>query len=373
MIGVAAIVPAAGLSSRMGQVKSLLPLRDGTVLSCSIESFRGSVDRIIVVTGKYREKISEEARRCGAEVVHNERYEEDMFLSIRTGVRALRQDTSAFFILPADIPLVRPETVSQLLDEYAKTEPSVLLPRFLGESGHPPLISRELIPEILSHDGTGGLRSVLDRYGAKSRWLDVADIGTVHDLDLPEDYARALWLVDKVGPIESECRQLWDMYNVSDHIVGHCRAVATVAEALCSRINELNEKAALNPVLVKGAALTHDIGKGTRQHEKVGAEMLRKAGFHAAAEIVEDHFDLPPGPVEAITEKEIVFLADKLVRCHGPVRLEERYLEKLEMYRHEEGAEQAILGRLGRARELYQLCERAMTVSPEAVAREALA
>jgi hypothetical protein len=85
------------------------------------------------------------------------------------------------------------------------------------------------------------------------------------------------------------------------------------------------------------------------------------------------HFDLTLADDAPITEKEVVFLADKLVRCHGPVPLEGRYLEKVAMYRHEEGAEEAILGRLGRAKAVMARFDREMHGSSEHIAREALA
>jgi hypothetical protein len=153
--------------------------------------------------------------------------------------------------------------------------------------------------------------------------------------------------------------------------------VAAVAVALCERLNgRLGERPGavrLDLGLALGAALTHDVGKGTKRHEAAGAELLREHGFPAAADIVAAHFDLTLADDSPITEKEAVFLADKLVRCHGPVPLDERYLEKVAMYRHEEGAEEAILGRLGRARAVMARFDREMADSAERVAREALA
>jgi putative nucleotidyltransferase with HDIG domain len=163
------------------------------------------------------------------------------------------------------------------------------------------------------------------------------------------------------------------MRDLPEHIADHCRAVARVAETLCARLNARSGVPQLDPALVWGAALTHDIGKGTKRHEIVGANLLRTHGFHAAADIVAEHFDLTLSPDQPITEKEIVFLADKLVRCQSPVALDARYLEKLAAHRHEPGAEQAILGRLDRARDLLARFDREMDTPAEDLARKALA
>ncbi|MUM76752.1 NTP transferase domain-containing protein [Pseudodesulfovibrio sp. F-1] len=374
MIRLAAVIPAAGLSSRMGRCKPLLPLGRGTVLSRCVDLFRNNrIDQIIVVTGNNRDEVSAEAFRAGAKPVHNERFKQGMFSSVLTGIGALKNDVSAFFLLPADTPLIRPETIGRLAETYRNARPALLYPRFLDERGHPPVIGRELLGDIVGHDGAGGLRTVLQRHEAAAMDLDTPDAGTVIDLDHPEDYGQALACFDAQYPNERECRQLWAMRGLPEHVDEHCRAVAAVTDALCARLNARNGTSALNPALARGAALVHDIGKGTRHHEAAGAALLRSHGFHAAADIVAGHFDLTLAPDQPITEKEVVFLADKLVRCHSPVALDARYLEKLAVHRHEPGAEEAILGRLERARNLLARFDGELGESAEEVARLALA
>jgi putative nucleotidyltransferase with HDIG domain len=372
MTKLAAIIPAAGLSSRMESFKPLLPLGKGTVLSQCLELFSSNDVEQIVVTGRRGKEVGTAASRAGAEIVHNVDYEQGMFSSILAGMRALASDVTAFFVLPVDIPLVRHVTVARLIEEYERHSPLILYPRFGQERGHPPLVSRELLPEIMAHDGIGGLRTVLERFESGARDLDVADFGTVHDLDYPADYDLARSLANTEYPSEKECQQLWSMYSVPLNIVGHCRAVSCVGEGLCEKLNSRNGTKLLNLDLVRGGALTHDIGKGTKRHEIVGAERLHVHGFHVAADIVLDHSDLILQPHEPISEKEVVFLADKLVRGESSVLLEERYGEKLELYGHEEDVKQAILGRLGRAKHILDRFDREMGISAERLAQEVL-
>nr|WP_321513885.1 NTP transferase domain-containing protein [uncultured Pseudodesulfovibrio sp.] len=374
MSTLAAIIPAAGLSSRMGEFKPLLPLGEGTVLSQCVDLFRkNNIEQIVVVTGKQCDYVAAAAHQAGAVAVHNRNFEQGMYSSVLTGVRALKENVSAFFMLPVDIPLVRPETVGRLIEEFTQSAPSILYPRFRDERGHPPLISRSLVPVILSHDGTGGLRTVLDNHESGARDLDVADFGTVHDLDRPADYSLARTLADVRYPTNEECCQLWDMYSVPINIVRHCQAVSRVAEVLCERLNCQRNGNCLDIDLVRGAALTHDIGKGTRRHEIVGAERLQAHGFHDAATIALEHFDLTLSPEEPITEKEVVFLADKLVCGESPVPLKVRYMNKIELYRHEPGVEGAILDRLERATDIMTRFDREMGVCAEQLAQDVLA
>ena len=373
MIRLAAVIPAAGLSSRMGSFKPLLPLGDRTVVEQVVRLFTAEgVDPVIAVTGKRSDEVADAARRAGGDVVHNPGFEQGMFSSVLAGVESLPELVEAFFLLPADMPLIRQETVQLLVEEFDRTRPSILYPKFLGDRGHPPIISRSLIPEILAHDGEGGLRSVLERHDAEALDLEVADSGTLLDLDHPDDYELALSLYGRGHPTPGECEQLWLMAGGTRHVMEHCQAVSRVARALCEAFNEQCKATPLDVGLVLGAALTHDIGKGTKRHEEAGAELLKRHGFHAAADVVRIHFDTALGPDDALLEKDIVFLADKLVRCHRPVPLEERYLEKVKQYAHEPGAKQAILGRLERARALMARFDDEAGDSAERLAREAL-
>lgn len=373
MIRLAAVIPAAGLSSRMGDFKPLLPLGDRTVVERAVELFRTEgIGPVVVVTGKRAEEVGDAARKAGAEALHNPDFEQGMYTSVLAGVKYLPEDVDAFFMLPADMPLVRRETVRRLVEKYERTRPAVLYPKFLGSRGHPPIIGRAVFEDILVHGGEGGLRAVLERHEHNASDLDVADGGTLIDLDHPGDYDLALTLFERGYPTLGECEQLWMMAGGTEHVREHCRAVSRVAEALCVAFNARRGAGPLDVCLVRGAALTHDIGKGTKRHEEAGAEFLAMHGFQAAADIVRVHFDTTLSPDSPISEKDIVFLADKLVRCHGPVPLEKRYLEKVEQYEHEPGAKEAILGRLERARSLMARFDDETGNSAERLAREAL-
>ncbi|MBG0789889.1 MAG: NTP transferase domain-containing protein [Desulfovibrionaceae bacterium] len=374
MTPLAAIVPAAGFSSRMGRLKPLLPLGETTVLGRVVGLFRSAgVERIIVVTGNRGDEVAGAAREAGAQAVHNPDFARGMYSSILAGARALPVDAEGFFVLPADIPLVRRETVLRLMHSFGLERPAIVYPRFRDERGHPPLIGRELLPDILAHDGEGGLRAVLERHQRDAHDLDVADSAILRDIDGPEDYEAALADAGRGYPTPEECAQLWALSGGTGHVMRHCRAVARVAEALCAALNARNPAYPLDMDLVRSAALVHDIGKGTRRHEEAGAELLLDHGFPDAAGIVRVHFDLDLADDAPVAEREVVFLADKLVRCDRPVALDDRYLEKMAMHADEPGAVPAIRGRLERARKMLARFDREMGVPAEQLAREALA
>jgi molybdenum cofactor cytidylyltransferase len=186
---ISAIILAAGYSRRMGALKPLLKLGDGTVLERVIGLFSGSgINDVIVVVGHGASHTIPIAHQCGAQAVMNRRFDQGMFSSVQEGVRALSPDSLAFFMLPVDIPLVRPQTIEELLEAYYRGMGKIVFPAFLGKRGHPPLVDTRYRDEILAHPGEGGLRAILRNHEDQSIEIEVADEMILFDLDTPADY-----------------------------------------------------------------------------------------------------------------------------------------------------------------------------------------
>lgn len=111
--------------------------------------------------------------------------------------------------------------------------------------------------------------------------------------------------------------------------------------------------------LIHNAAILHDVAKGWPGHEAAGGELLARQGLHGLSDIVASHRDVPPPASGVLTEKEVVCLADKLVRCDKRVAVEERFGEKLALYAADEEACAAIRGRRANALGLRDMVEAA--------------
>jgi len=186
-----ALILAAGYSSRMGRFKPLLPLGESSVLERVIALFQeAGIGDIKVVTGHRGDETAKVAIKMNAEAIFNPDYDGGMFSSVKAGVQALDSQTRAFFVLPVDIPLVRPETITLLLKTWQKENPTILYPVFKGERGHPPLISTRARNHILSWSGLKGLRGALDKLAAFSLEIETADKYILMDMDHPEDYEK---------------------------------------------------------------------------------------------------------------------------------------------------------------------------------------
>jgi CTP:molybdopterin cytidylyltransferase MocA len=372
MTRLAAIILAAGLSTRMGRFKPLIDLDGASPLERCVGLFTGAglaPEDIIVVTGHRGDETGAEAARLGAVPVHNADFASGMFSSVTAGVRALPRGIDAFFVLPVDIPCVRPRTVARLMEDHdACTGPDcapILYPSFLGERGHPPLISASLAPSIMRHDGTGGLRALLERHPARD--VAVIDAAILRDLDTPEDCAEARRAL-REHPNPEECRALWELWAVPQNVRAHCRAVADVARRLAERVNAAGGNAERIDVdLAWSAAMVHDIAKGRSCHAREGARILLDEGFESTAAIVADHPDLELAADAPLTAREVVFLADKLVQGDRRVRLAQRYEAKLARHGHVAEARAAIMDRLARALSVAARFRAVMGCEPEDV------
>ena len=363
----AAIVLAAGRSSRMSAFKPLVEVQGRTLLEWAVGAFAGAgIGHVVVVTGHRGDEVAAVAVRAGARVVANPGFDAGMFSSVRAGAQALDPGVSRFFLLPADVPLVRPETIGKLArtgqpapgdDESPPTAEvaaallDVVYPAVAGVTGHPPLIAASLREEIVAAgpDGpAGGLRALLMGHIARSAVIEVGDPGVLLDADTQEDLVPLRERAAGEGlPDETRCLQLLAGNEVPERRVAHSRAVAAVAAALAAALNARGQH--LCGPLVLAGGLLHDIARAQPRHPDAGADLLEGLGYRRAAGVVRLHMELAEGAGPDVDEAQVVFLADKLVQGDRVVGLEERFAVRLIRHRGDPAALAAVRRRKAQA------------------------
>ena len=185
----AALILAAGYSSRMGKFKPLLPLGPISVIERCVQLFleTGTDDVRVVVGHRFRDLVPL-IEKLGVRWTVNEHFQHGMLSAVKAGIHALENATKAFFLLPVDIPLVRHDTVIELLSAYDRQDADVFYPCFRGKRGHPPLINAALRAGILSWNKEGGLRSFLQQHQSRAVNVEVADENILLDMDTLEQY-----------------------------------------------------------------------------------------------------------------------------------------------------------------------------------------
>jgi molybdenum cofactor cytidylyltransferase len=330
---ITAIIPAAGYASRMGRIKPLLPLGKGTVIEFIVGSLQGAgVTDVIVVLGHRYKEIILELKKNNVVWVVNEQYAQGMMSSFKKGIEALGDGTQAFFIMPADIPLVRPSTLKDLVNTHKAHPGQIIYPTFQGQRGHPPLIPTYFREKILSYEGPGGLRRCLTAWDRDALDVATSDQGILMDMDTPDDYETILQRsksLDIPSKQEAEALLLIHQYD-HQQVVAHAKAVACVAVTIGQALNRAGNN--VNAQLIEAAGILHDIAKGRPDHAQRGAELISAMGFPAVADVVGKHMDLAVDPEGRIREQEVVFLADKMVRGASTVSLERRLHWKKEQF-----------------------------------------
>lgn len=189
---VCGLILAAGLSSRMGDFKPLMPFKGKTLIESTIDSMLAAgVKQIVIVLGFRGNDIESILRlHYGKEIIYtrNPHYETtDMLTSIKYGLRAM-PNCKAFFLLPGDMPVVKKSTFLKLLKALPAGSPSVLFPTLGKYRKHPPLIDYRFRDIILEFEGEGGLRQIWKQQEASIIQVPVDDEGVWIDLDTREDY-----------------------------------------------------------------------------------------------------------------------------------------------------------------------------------------
>jgi molybdenum cofactor cytidylyltransferase len=193
----AAVVLAAGRSTRMGRPKQLLPWGGTTLLGAVVRRLRATeVSDIVVVTGAERaaveaslagELAADPRLRC---VFNPDFAAGEMARSLQTGLQALPADRTGALVVLADQPELEPRVVQALLQRWRETLAPALAPYYQGQRGHPLLFDRALWPAILALPAAANPREALRAAGAVEP-VDVDTASILRDIDTPDDYAAA--------------------------------------------------------------------------------------------------------------------------------------------------------------------------------------
>ena len=189
----AAVILAAGYSSRMAAFKPLLPLGRSTVIETAISTFLyANIKDITVILGHRADDLKPVLDRSNVRWIYNERYDDGMYSSLISAISelSLRTEVKGIFLLPADMPLVRALTIEKIAMAYSRSGSHIFYPTYLKQRGHPPLILSDLFSDILDWKGPGGLQSFLEQHEERACEVEVQDEGILMDIDTPEDYSE---------------------------------------------------------------------------------------------------------------------------------------------------------------------------------------
>ena len=200
--GVAAVILAAGSSSRMGAAKQLLPLRGRPLLQHVLDNVRqSSVREIVLVLGHSAETVQQAVNLDGARIVVNEQFQQGMGTSLKAGLSEVSSRSQAALIVLGDQPFVGAPTMDRLIGVHRESRGQIIIPTFRGFRGNPVLLDRAVFPELKGLSGDVGCRSIFGAHTEEIVRVAVDDVGILLDMDRPEDLRVAHGDIERLGQL----------------------------------------------------------------------------------------------------------------------------------------------------------------------------
>jgi molybdenum cofactor cytidylyltransferase len=193
MPGVAALVLAAGRSSRMGGANKLLAPVDGVpmVLRAVNAALASRATSVTVVLGHEADAIETLLAGRAVQVVRNPDYAQGMSGSVRCGLAAVPAPAQAALVVLGDMPGITADHLDRLIDAFDAARPTIVVPCKDGRRGNPVLLPRELFEEACAVTGDQGARGLIARHAALVREAAFDDDAIFIDVDSPDELARA--------------------------------------------------------------------------------------------------------------------------------------------------------------------------------------
>ena len=181
-MSVAAVVLAAGASTRLGEMKQLVFLGEETLLERAVRVAReAECSPVVVVLGSGYAQVLGNSLLGDAVQVINDKWEEGMASSIRLGVSSLgfaSKDASGVIVMTCDQPAVTAGHLQGLMGDEVRAS------RYAGRNGVPAFFPREDFGRLMELKGDAGARELLR--GASFVELKDGEL----DVDTPEDLEK---------------------------------------------------------------------------------------------------------------------------------------------------------------------------------------
>jgi molybdenum cofactor cytidylyltransferase len=190
----AAVILAAGESSRMGSPKALLTYQGRPFLEHLLEVTRHpKVGLTRVVLGANAEKIRSQSNLDPAIVVINQNWRQGQLSSIHAALLSLPAGlTDGILLCLVDHPLITAALVDELIEKFYASGKPIVVPAYKGRRGHPAIFSSKLYQELLDAPLETGARSVVWAHASEVLEVPTVEEGVVLNLNDPETFRSAL-------------------------------------------------------------------------------------------------------------------------------------------------------------------------------------
>jgi molybdenum cofactor cytidylyltransferase len=188
---VAAIVLAAGRSTRMGGPNKLLAEIGGKPLvRIAVEEALGSRARpVIVVTGHQREQVEDALKGLAVTFVHNPDYARGLSTSLKAGIAMVPAEADGAIVCLGDMPQVGAALIDKLIAAFDPERGAlVVVPSIEGKRGNPVVWSRRFFADLAALDGDIGARHLIASYPEAVSEVGLSDRAALVDVDTQDAF-----------------------------------------------------------------------------------------------------------------------------------------------------------------------------------------
>jgi len=188
---IAAIVLAAGLSSRMGHNKLLADVDGKPLIRRTVESALASgASPVIVVTGNEADRIEKTLADLPIQFMNNPDFSDGLSTSLKCGIRNIGTDSDGAVVILGDMPSVSADLIARLIAAFDPAESrAICVATHKGKRGNPVLWARRFFPEILALEGDVGAKHIIAANDELVCEVEAEDDAPLLDIDTPEDLA----------------------------------------------------------------------------------------------------------------------------------------------------------------------------------------
>jgi molybdenum cofactor cytidylyltransferase len=192
-MSVAAIVLAAGQSSRMGaRNKLLLSAGSDTLVRHAVKmAVLSQLKPVVVVLGHEADQVRAALDGLPVRFVVNPDFAQGLSTSLKAGIKALPDNIDGTAVILSDMPALDAALLDRLYAVF-EAEPAALaaVPVHEGVWGNPCILAAALFAEIETLTGDQGARKILQAHRDMVIEMPVTSDAASRDIDTPEDWAH---------------------------------------------------------------------------------------------------------------------------------------------------------------------------------------
>ena len=184
---------AAGASTRFGQPKQLLRLKDKCLIEWVLDAALSSrLNKIVLVLGYARQQIlpalGKKAQHSKLEIAVNSQYQKGQSLSLQIGLSTVQDDHPAVMFLLGDQPLLKSATINTLLENFWSADKKICVPTYRNQRKNPAIFSRRFYARLMQIKGDIGARKLIEENQDHVLTVEMDDPLLFFDIDTRQDF-----------------------------------------------------------------------------------------------------------------------------------------------------------------------------------------